>query len=152
MTADGTADFIRAAHALNEAGDRELRKGVYRGFRSAARPLGESMVQALAGDMPKRGGLSARVANSKVSIRNATTGSNPRVAITVRGPKGAMAVGAMNAGNLRHPVFGRKTWVSQHVPAGAATRAFEEGAPAVRRIIVRDLNAVIAETAKKGSS
>lgn len=152
MAAEGTADFIRAAHALNEAGDRELRKGVYRGLRTAARPLGARMVSALAEDMPSRGGLRARVAASKVSIRNATTGRNPRVEIALRSTQGYKLT-PMNDGDLRHPVFAKanakRVWVRQSVPSGAATRAFDEGAPLVRRTIVRELNQVMDDTARK---
>lgn len=157
-TVEGTADFIKAARALNEAGDRELRKAVYRGFRTAAMPLGQRMIAGLAADMPKRGGLSARIAASKAGIRNATTGSNPRVVITLRSPSGTK-LKPLNEGNLKHPVFARKgsdrksfRWVMQSVPSGAATRAFNEGAPAVRAVVIRDLNQVIDETARKGSS
>lgn len=152
---EGTADFIKAAHALNEAGDRELRKAVYKGFRTAAVPLGDRMVARLAGDMPKRGGLSSLIARSKPSIRNATTGKNPRVMITLRSPAGTK-LKPLDEGKVRHPVFARggrdRVWVNQDVPARGATDAFEQGAPAVRAAIIRDLNQVISETARKASS
>lgn len=156
MPVEGTADFIKAARALNEAGDRELRKAVYKGFRTAAMPLGQHMVEGLAADMPRRGGLQARIAQSKPSIRNATTGNNPRVVITLRSPAGTK-LKPLDEGNLRHPVFakGDKSgwrWATQSVPAGGATKAFNEGAPAVRAVIIRDLNQVMSETARKGSS
>lgn len=154
MSAPGTDDFLKAARALNEAGDRKLRLGVYKGFRAAAKPLGQEMVTALGESMPKRGGLAARVAASKVGIRNATTGNNPRVEIALRSAQG-YKLKPMDEGNLRHPVFARqgqkkRTWVRQSVPSGAATRAFEAGAPAVRRRIVSELTQVIDDTAKKG--
>jgi hypothetical protein len=158
VIAQGTAGFAKAARALNEAGDRELRKGVYKSFREVAKPLGDSMVASLAADMPKRGGMSARVAAAKPSIRNATTGRNPRVVITLVSPT-KTAMKPLDQGNLKHPVFARKgsdrkswRWAAQTVPAGGATRAFEDGAPMVRSRIVNELDHVIAETARKGSS
>jgi hypothetical protein len=160
VTNDATADFIKAAKALNEAGDRELRKAVYKSFRTAALPLGQAMVEGLAEAMPKRGGLSDRVRGAKPAVRNATTGSNPRVMITFRlPPYKNPRLKAMDEGELRHPIFVRQgeprkmwRWTSQSVPAGGASKAFEAGAPGVRAIILRDLTFVVDETARKGSS
>ncbi|MGZ4559482.1 MAG: hypothetical protein ACXVGQ_00365 [Mycobacteriaceae bacterium] len=154
MKVEGTEKFLQAAHALNEAGDKELRKAVYRGFRDAAKPLGERMVRAGAAAMPKRGGLSARVAGSKIGIRNATTGRNPKVEIQLKTAQGYDLKG-MDRGEVRHPVFARagrkRVWARapQRVPVGSFTAAFEEGAPGVRERIVRELQSVFDETARR---
>lgn len=152
VKAEGTQEFVKAAHALNDLGNRKVRLAVYKGFRNSARPLGQSMVRAGAAAMPKRGGLSERVASSSVGISNATTGRNPRVELRLKTPQG-YDLKAMDAGELRHPVFARanakRTWVRQGVPAGSFTAAFEEGAPGVRAELIRELNTVIDETARK---
>lgn len=151
-TAKGTEDFLRAAQALNDLGDREVRKAVYRGFRDAAKPLGQRMVEAGAAAMPKRGGLSARIAASKVGIRNATTGRNPKVEINLRTAQG-YDLQAMDRGQLRHLVFARagvkRVWVRQNVPAKSFSNEFEAGAPSVRERLLRELNSVFDETARK---
>lgn len=151
MSDPNTAAFHKAARALNEAGDRQLKLAFGRGLRAAAKPLGDQMVQGLAAKMPRRGGLSARVAGSKVSIRASTAGSNPRVTLSLADAQKDQ-LGGMDAGTVRHPVYGRRAWVAQRVPSGGAREAFDRGAPVVREQVVRELNAALRNAARKGSS
>ena len=146
---EGTEQFRAAAKALNELGDREVRKAVYRSFREIAKPLGEAARDSGAEAMPHRGGLSARVAASKVGIRNSTTGRNPGVAIILTTREG-YKLGYLNQGSLRHPVFGhRKTWRGQTVPAGKFTEGFEKGADKVRAKVIDALETTTSEAMRK---
>ena len=56
---------------------------------------------------------------------------------------------AINAGTLRHPVYGTGTWVSQRVPAGTYDKAFQDGAPEVRRRVEREMGAALNDIARK---
>lgn len=152
MRVEGSADFERAAHALTALGDRKLRLATGKGLRIAAKPLGQDMTRSLAGDMPRRGGLSARVAASQVRILASLVGRNPRVVIRLKTSEG-YRLKAMDEGNLRHPVFAKagakRRWVRQTVPAGGATRAFNAGAPRVRSVLTRELQQAFDAAARE---
>ena len=52
----------------------------------------------------------------------------------------------MEAGRLRHPVYGnRKKWVAQPVPANAFSRAFQSGAPEAREAVAQAVTDIIEE-------
>jgi hypothetical protein len=142
---EGTEQFQAAAQALNEAGDREIRKAVYAAFRRAGKPLGERMVSEGSAQLPRRGGLAARIARAKAVQSNATTGRNPSVVLKLRTTQGYNLT-AMDAGVLRHPVFDRppkvRRWVQQSVPPQAFTRVFEAGADEVRKELLTELEQV----------
>jgi hypothetical protein len=150
MPIEGTEQFKAAAQALNEAADKLLRKEVYAAFRTAARPLGETIVKQGAAALPKKGGLSARVAAAKVGQSNATTGKNPKVAISIRTREG-YALAAMDRGILRHKVFNTGRWVTQKITPGAFTKPFEAGADDVRKEVLAALVRV-AEQIKAGTA
>ncbi|HEY2088601.1 MAG TPA: hypothetical protein VGH54_21600 [Mycobacterium sp.] len=141
MTADGTEAFLAAAQALNEAGDKELRKEVYAAFRRVAKPLGERMIAEGAAELPHRGGLAARVAAARLSQSNATTGRNPAVAIKLKVREG-YNLRTFDQGTIRHRVFGSNRWVAQSIRAGAFTRPFEAGADQVRKELIAALEKV----------
>lgn len=142
---EGTEQFQAAAQALNDAGDREIRKAVYAAFRRAGKPLGERIVAEGSAQMPRRGGLSARIAQAKVAQSNATTGRNPSVVLKLRTAQ-RYNLTAMDAGVLRHPVFDRpnklRRWVQQRVPARAFSTVFEAGADDVRAQLLDELEHV----------
>lgn len=151
--ADGR-DFKRAAAALKGLGDKDVRKAVAKGFREVAKPVGQSMVRAGAGAMPKRGGFAAQVARSSVTVGTAIVGMNPRVDIRLRNRAG-YSLRPLDRGQLRHPVFARagrpRVWVRQSVPAGAFTREFEAQAPVVRRRVLGLLEQAVNDAARKVS-
>jgi hypothetical protein len=150
--ADRGAAFRQAAKALNEAGDKTLRKEVYGAFRRAVKPLGESVIAVGSAQLPRRGGLAARVAASKVGQSNATTGKNPAVSMSIRSREG-YNLKAMDAGILRHPVFAqpgqKRVWAQQSIRALAFTTPFEAGAPAVRDEVMKALQAVADDIVAK---
>jgi hypothetical protein len=150
MAIEGNEQFTAAARALNEAADKALRKEVYAAFRTAAKPLGQQMVEEGSKHLPQRGGLGARVAAAKVSQSNATTGRNPSVALKIKVREG-YDLKRMDQGEIRHRVFGTDTWVRQKIAPGAFTKPFQAGADAVRREVLRALERV-AEQIRSGSA
>jgi hypothetical protein len=148
MADNGQAAFRAAAQALNEAGDKELRREVYAAFKKAAKPLGERIVREGAAGLPRRGGLSARVAAAKVGQSNSTTGRNPGVAITLRTKPGnggkSIDLRAIDVqGKVKHPVFGRrKVWRVTNVRSQLFTDPFEAGREPVAREVVDALQTV----------
>lgn len=128
----GSEEFHELASRLREA-DRPLRTAVNKGLREVGKPLGEEMLRSGADAMPRRGGLSARVRNTGVTLGllRGGTGASGRVEIRLRSKEG-FALAAMNRGTVRHPVFGRRPWVSQSVREGAFTEPFDRSANRVR--------------------
>jgi hypothetical protein len=154
MPVDGTEQFKAAAHALNEAADKGIRREVYAAFRRVAKPLGEQIVEKGSQRLPRRGGLAARVAAAKVGQSNATTGKNPSVAIRVRAREG-YDLKSVDAGTLRHPVFARagrpRVWSATKVNPNAFTAPFEGGVDQVRTEVLAALERV-AEQIRSGSA
>lgn len=134
----GSEDFLRLAAKLDE-GDRKLNNGIRRRLREVAKPLGSEVRDTLAESMPRRGGLSAMIGRSKVSVSS----TSERVEIRVR--SAGHDLEAMDAGMLRHPTFGHKPWVGQSVPSGSAAKALEAGAPKVRDALMREVETLLDE-------
>lgn len=138
----GAEDLAAVAKALRQAGDKDLRKELYRGLRRAAKPLIADTREHALQLLPKSGGLNRKVAHSKFKVSIRGGGRNPGIRITATGLDRRIDT----EGRLRHPVYGnRTTWVLQQVPKGWFTAPMEAGAPAVRQELV----AVIERIAKQ---
>jgi len=135
----GSEDFLRLAAKLDE-GDRKLNNGIRRRLREVAKPLGSEVRDTLAESMPRRGGLSAMIGRSKVSV-SSTSASRQEIRVRSAGHD----LEAMDAGMLRHPTFGHKPWVGQSVPSGSAAKALEAGAPKVRDALMREVETLLDE-------
>lgn len=126
MTEANFAEFQRAGARLAEFGDRQLVLSMRRDLRALAKPVGDKIVGAIAGAMPKRGGLAERVrSQGRVSVLiNLRSGVRIQLA-----NRGGMYMGAFEDGTIRHPVYGnRKAWVAQQVPGGKGAEAFAKEA------------------------
>lgn len=120
--------FQAAARALNAAGNRDLRREVYRTFKEIAKPAAQETVAEASAQLPRRGGLSARVAAAKIGQTNATTGSSPRITVNLSTREG-YDLRRMDEGTVWHKVWGREPWKRQTVPARAFSAAWERRAP-----------------------
>lgn len=141
-------DFTRVAAALRLAGNTGLRNQVNKALRAAGKPLGQFVAVAGGRAMPQRGGLGYRVAGATVSVRATTAGGNLSGVSLSLSNRQKYDLNAMEAGQLRHPVFGhRKTWVLQSVRANAFSGPFQEGATIVRPEIVKALEQVADDIA-----
>ena len=101
------AELRYAAGQLRKAAARDLTRELRKGQRAAFRPLQKEIKAEAAATLPKRGGYNSVMARSvKVSV---TTGTG-RTALTARvyatGKVEHRDVAAVNAGRLRHKVFG----------------------------------------------
>lgn len=152
MRVEGAGDFKRAAAALTNLGERDVRQAQLRGLRNSGRPTGQDMVRGGARVLPRRGGLSARVARSTATVTGGLVGRNARVTVALRSPDD-YHLEAMDRGEVLHPVFARPgrrpAWVRQSVPAGGFTRAFNAGAPQVRGNLRREIQRAIDAAARK---
>lgn len=138
----GAEELAAVAKALRQAGDKELRKELYRGLRRAAKPLIAEARQHARDTLPKSGGLNERVARSKFKVAVRGAGRNPGVRITATGLDKRLDT----EGRIRHPVYGnREVWVQQKVKPHWFETPMAAGAPEVRR----ELQKVVEDIARK---
>lgn len=128
----GSKDLAQAARALKDAGDGELRKELMRRVRDAAKAAVPDIREAARSKLPKSGGLADRVASQAYAVRASYAASGATVRVTGSGMKGLRAI---DAGQVRHPVFGRDDWVSQQVEPGFFSETLDGHAPKVRQEI-----------------
>ena len=135
-------EFRKAGARLAEFGDRKLVLEVRRDLRTLGKPVGDAMIEAIAGAMPKRGGLAERVrSQGRVSVLiNLRSGVRIQLA-----NRGGMYMGAFEDGTVRHPVYGnRKAWVAQTVPGNKGAEEFAKHADTM----AAELAAKVEQTAR----
>ena len=132
--------FGRFARDLRTAGRKDLRREMFKGIQRAAKPLKAAAPQAALDELPARGGLAARVAASKWSVRT-RAGRDPGIRVT---GSSDLDLRSLNRGRLRHLTFGHRPWENQAVPVGWFDRKMTEAADKyVRAEILAAISAVI---------
>lgn len=143
-------DFGKFAKAARDA-DKSVQKAVRKGFRDAAKPLGEDVVREGSQQMPARGGLRDRLSKGKIGIA-ASFGKNPKVTVKL-GTRAGYQLSSLDSGTLRHPIFARqgrkRRWTAQHVPSGTYSEAFQRGAPKVRERVLREMQRALDDIARE---
>ena len=143
--ANGAEEFAKLARDLRAAGDKDLRKELYRGLNRATKGLKDAAKDSARRTLPQGGGLADRVARARFSTR-ARAGRSPSIRIVAKDSKGRpVDLYALDQGTVRHPTFGRRPWVAQRVDPGWFTEPMERGAGDARRHI----EAAVAEVARK---
>lgn len=128
----GSEELRRVAAELKDIGDGQLRRDLLRGIRDATKPGIEAVRQSAREKLPKRGGLADRVASQGYAVRTSAAGRSAKVSVVGKGMKG---LGRIDRGQVRHPVFGGDTWVTQNVPPGFFTEPLERRVPNIRDAI-----------------
>lgn len=108
-----------AAAKLKRAGQSELRKEINKALKETAEDLRTTTRAVARRRLPQRGGFAERVA--KAPQRVSVTSKSVRIVV---GKKGSGARAA-DEGLIRHPVFGRRQFVSQRVIPGWFTDTAE---------------------------
>ena len=122
MAIDVVARGYAAAAAKLKAAEPKVRRAAQKRVRDAARPIGQAVLIQGAKPMPKRGGLAIYL----MAAGNTTTAIS-KDGVALRLSRKGVDLGKINAGQLRHPVYGRPgTWVGQSVPAETYDEAFLE--------------------------
>jgi hypothetical protein len=135
----GSAELRAIAADVRRARDTELQKRLANGLRKAARPIDKNVRKSLSVFMPASGGYAAVVTGAfraRVSIKLVGRGAAVTVVGTAKGKGEKRDLAALDAGTLRHPVFGRyrrvrgqklaRPWVAQGVPPGFFTKPAAE--------------------------
>lgn len=139
----GADDLRDLGAALKRASGADLKKELLRGIRESSKPTIRK-IKASTGDyLPNGGGLAARVAKSTIGTRTRLTGANAGIEIKGTGKNGARGLAAMNEGEVRHPVYGRRSaWVAQSVKPGFFRGPIEDDKPQITSSIQRVMNDV----------
>lgn len=134
------------AHVLRDMGDKELSRELYRGLNRATTKLKADAREEAGRRLPQRGGLARRVAAARMStVRRG--GSNPGVSIRA---KGMAQLAGMDAGRVRHPVFGnRAVWVVQEVTGGWFSDPMLAGGDDARKAIEQAMDDVAVQVARR---
>lgn len=132
------ADQLGAlARDLRAAGDKELKRELYRALNRATKPLRAEAQGRAAADLPQENGLAKLVSKKKGTVR-IRAGRDPRLTITF----GAKAA-STDRGFVYHRVFGKGPLVRQEVDgAGWFSETMRNGAPTVRKEIIQAMSDV----------
>jgi hypothetical protein len=153
-TVDAVADELaRLSAALREAGEREWRKQVTQGIKRSAEATLPDIPKALKPHLPDR---YAKVLEDdlRLTVSVKTGATDPGVWIVGRPVSKQRKLRIINAGNLRHPVFGQHgvprrqwRWRDQEEPSvhpGWFSGPCENSRPEVRKEIEAALDSVNA--------
>lgn len=105
-----------------------FRRKLLAAIRAAAAPAPAAAKASAKAVLPKGGGLNELIAASNIGVRTRLTGKS--VGVRIAASKGNRHLLELDAGHLRHKVFGRpKSWVAQEVTPGWFTTPMEEMSP-----------------------
>lgn len=145
----GADELESLAKRLKAAGDGDLRKELLAAIRKATHRLPADVRASAMRQLPRSGGLAARVAGGRLTTRTRLTGSSAGVKFE---SSGIYNLRNINSGKIRHPVFGRPdSWVAQKVDAGWFSEPVDEAAPEVRDEIQRAMRDVADKITKSGA-
>lgn len=136
---DGAEQLAELGRRLKAAGDGSLRRELLSGIRTAVNRMVPD-VQRGADRLPRSGGLSSRVAAQKFAAR--TSLASGKVSLTGSGMK---ELSDIDAGRVRHRVFGQNIWKQQSVTPGFFSDPVKSDLPKVQT----EVEQVMTATAKK---
>lgn len=136
VAASSLEDLKRLGSIYREAPQR-LRSKINKALKSVSLPMVTEIPKEASRDMPRRGGLAARVADATGTVVPSLRGGNPQVALRFAGPKGKpLSLRFLEAGSVRHPVYGdRSRWTVTLVPPDQFRAAFDKQAPAASKAV-----------------
>lgn len=144
----GADQFLALSKALKHAGRTELRKGLNKGVKQAAKPLiPKARAQAIA-RLPQGGGLARQVSKEPMRIQTRTGQFTAGVRVVVGKKQGGAQMA--NRGFIRHPVFGnRENWVGQEVRPGWFDDTMKASTPDVRRELMDAMEAIAQQVVRE---
>ncbi|WP_433114295.1 hypothetical protein [Micromonospora sp. CA-246542] len=132
----GGPELYRASNKLKQLGNTGLGREMNRGFERAVQPLGPAIQAEVPKAMPSGyAPVLSRSLQFRLSRRTRRQSTELRYKVYGDGQKERRDVPALNKGNLRHPVYGkrRKAWVSQKVRPGFIDEPMKRLVPNVKR-------------------
>lgn len=139
-------DPAAAARALERAQD-DVREVVVDVVRAIPDDLKRTFPDAARSTLPQRGGLADLVAGADLAVVEDTSGDH--VGVTVTASHGKVSLGPLNAGDLRHPTYGRGRWVRQPVRPGFWSKACDDAAQGSDDELLQGLREAAQTTAQR---
>lgn len=140
-------DFKRMALDLRDAGEKDLRKQLFRGLQGATKPARQDVLDAIPEYMP--GGYAAVLRKDLKLSASSKGGKDPQVKIKAKGKRKDRFVGPLDRGRLRHPLFGnRGYWFEQSIEAGFWTDTLTARQDEVRAELERRMAEVVRQLAE----
>jgi len=107
----GDARLRSVAAQIRATGDKGLGREMARGLRQATEPIKKGIAASAAATMPAAGGYEALLSKSlrwRVNVRSGAQIANVVLTTYADGTKEKRDLRRLEAGELRHPVWGRK--------------------------------------------
>ncbi|MDG4796217.1 hypothetical protein [Micromonospora sp. WMMD1082] len=148
----GGRDLTAVRRQLRVAGDRRLSQQMSRALSRAAKPLKPAVQASAVRLLPSGyGPLMSKSLRLRTQARERRGAATVSIRVHAAGKVENRDVARINAGTLRHPVFGkrRKAWIAQRVRRGFVDRPVDGMTPDV----VREMHAVVdwvADTITRG--
>lgn len=146
----GSARLRHVARLVREAGDADLRKEMRRAINAPLAPF-RTAVRDETSTLPGRGGYAALMAKSlrvQASVKSRGRGAGLAVEVLAKGRAEERDVASVNAGRLRHKIFGHLPWVDQAVPPGFVSRPALRMIAAIGREVADGLDRIAAKISK----
>jgi len=145
------AELRYLAAKFEKAAKTDLTRVLKRAQRNAVKPLQKEIKAEALASLPKRGGYNATMSKAvKTSASGGTPGRPLIVRVYARGKVEERDVAAINAGRLRHPVFGhRSTWKVTRVRPGFVDRPVDKLADKVLEASADEVGQLLEEIARR---
>lgn len=148
ITITGAEEFAVLSRALKQAGAKDLQRELSKSINRTVKPLTQDVKQNVGRFVPGR--YAAVLAPSlRITTSRRGSGRNPGVRLKAKATTGRgkpRELKRLDAGQLRHPLFGnRRHWFSQTVRPGFYTETLEQDAPTVRRELLEAIRIVAAK-------
>jgi hypothetical protein len=152
ISGSSAAELRYLAAKFRKAAARDLTRVLKRAQREAVKPLQKAIKEEALATLPKRGGYSVVMAKAvKVSASGGTPGRPLIVRIYARGKTEERDVRQVNAGILRHPVFGvwRRRVPPTRVRPGFVDRPVDKLADEVLKRSADEVGKLLEEIARR---
>jgi len=163
LKVEGIKNIRQVSIDLKAAGDKGMRRELYRAVSAAGKPLVQAARQSASQSLPHSGGLAELVSSSKMRTQMRTGARTAGVRIVATAPNAfskskapksfsrGIDLSAMDRGILRHPLFGyREFWYTQSVKPRWWSDPMMRGADNARKEILKAVENITEQLAKKG--
>jgi hypothetical protein len=152
----GATQLHELAKTLRGMENKGLGREMGRALTKAVEPLGKAVTESMGAASPSgyKGPLTSSLRHRR-NLRSTRTEASVRVTTTAKGEREARDIVRFNAGELRHPVFGRarrtkrglkkNPWSATRVPA----KSYERGTEGTADEAEKQLWAVLDEFSQK---
>ena len=138
ITIEGADQLARLAKQLREAGAKDLQAELGKAINRALKPVKADIKRSAAETLPKRGGLAAKVARSKITTRRRTSQKAAGVRVVATN---TISLYHLDKGQIRHRKGGDiNAGKVQPTTPGWMTKPAEAAAPKVQRELVQAMD------------